>query len=274
MAAPFFTETRSMKSIALIVMLAVSMPAWSNDEVASLLGCMRANLPATLRMQEVELISYDPAGPTRALKARLYATREMSADGKGEVLSAMMRVSAPKHLAGASYLVRETQDYLRDGMYVYLPSVRRVRRVTGTFADGSLMGTDFSYFDFKQLQNAFGDLIPKHEGSETLGQRSTEVLTFRPRPGVESRYSGVRTWIDTKACVALKAEFMEGDKVRKRLTVPVSAVTQSGGYWIVTSMKMEDLVARTHTELKIREANTAGEVPRSYFDPESFYRDK
>ena len=50
-----------------------------------------------------------------------------------------------------------TDDYLRDGMFVYLPAVKRVRRVTGTFADGALMGTNFSYFDFKQLQNTFGD---------------------------------------------------------------------------------------------------------------------
>ena len=146
------TAPRGLAPMSALALMAGLAPAYAENSAEAVLACMRANVPASVQLQKLELASTNNIGDTRTLQGRLFATREQG------LLRAMLRLDAPRNLAGAAYLVRETEDYLRDGMFVYLPAVQRVRRVTGTFADGALMGTDFSYYDFRQLQSAFGDM--------------------------------------------------------------------------------------------------------------------
>lgn len=236
-------------------------------EAGQVLACMRANVPAAVRVQQIELTANDRQGAERKLSGRLYATREKEAGGSRGLMHAMLRIDGPDHLSGAAYLVRETDDYLRDGMYVYLPSIRRVRRVTGTFADASLLGTSFSYYDFKQISSAFGDLDPRSEP----GERAVHVLRFSPLEGVESRYSLVRAWIDEKSCVPLRVEFYEGEKLRKRMSVAPAALVENGGRWYASEVEMQDLVERTKTTLRVVDVHVADDLPSRHFDPNRFF---
>lgn len=189
----------------LLGLVAVQTASAAADESAKVLQCMRANVPTSLRVQQVEFSTADRTGVTSALKGRLYAARELTSDG-GRHVRAMLQLSAPPNLSGAAYLIREKDGDARDGMYVYLPSVRRVRRVTGSIADGGLMGTSFSYADFKQLQNTFGAARATYEGTGEIDKRPMHVLAFRPADSSEGGYSLVRTWVDYQTCVPLKAE--------------------------------------------------------------------
>ena len=88
--------------------------------------------------------------------------------------------------------------------------------VWAEFADGALLGTDFSYNDFKQLQNAFGGFSAAQLDPETVAQRPAWVLSFKPVPDVKSAYTEVRTWVDQKTCVPLKTDFYEAGKLRHK----------------------------------------------------------
>lgn len=188
----------------------------------------------------------------------------------------MLHLSAPPNLAGAAYLIREQEasedGVARDGMYVYLPAVRRVRRVTGSIADGGLMGTSFSYADFKQLQNTFGDTHSSFEGTGEVEQRPTHVRVFRPRDASEGGYSLVRSWVDQKTCVPLKAEFYEGETLRKRMTSPVKALTQVDGYWYPSVVEMHDLRQNLRTTLRVLKVTPDKALSGGYFDPKTFYQ--
>mgnify|MGYP001587007166 CR=1 FL=1 len=46
-----------------------------------------------------------------------------------------------------------------------------MRRVTGEFADGALLGSAFNYQDFKQFQNAFDGLATTLEAAEVIEQQ-------------------------------------------------------------------------------------------------------
>lgn len=259
--------------LVLLIGVLAALPAEAAETTASaekIIACMRANFPPAMRIQDIELTTTDRTGATTTMQGKVFVLREKTSAGAGP-LNAMLKIEAPPRLAGAAYLVKETEDYLRDGMFVYLPSVKRVRRVSGTFADGSLMGTDFSYYDFKQLSNAFGDLDGKLEGQELIDGRGTHILSFKALPGVDTRYSGVRAWIDGESCVPLQAEFFENDKPRKRLTAPASGLKKSGDFWYLAETRMEDLVEGTKTVLRINRVKAGDELPGRYFNPNSFY---
>lgn len=254
----------------LLALLLASLPATAQDPLLPVLQCLRANVPPTMRIQEVELTSIDRGGGERVLSGKLFAMREKLGAGYGPV-RAMLRVTAPEGFAGAAYLVRQSDDYLSEGMYVYLPTVKRVRRVTGTFADGSLLGTDFSYNDFRQLQNAFSGMQATLEPAAQIEGHATQVLWFKAPQESQSRYDAVRVWVDQKTCVPLQAEYMEGKTVSKRLSMPAASLRKSGNYWYAEQAEMRDLKEGTRTTLRILGVTHAKELPGRYFDPNAFY---
>lgn len=250
-------------ALTLPLMLGTAQAA---EPAQPLLDCMRANVPPTLRIQEVEMTATDRSGGERVLKGRLFALRE---DG---LVRAVLRISAPSDLRGAAYLLRETPEAGRsDEMYMFLPSLNRVRRITGASADGALLGTDFSYNDIKQLQNAFGGSAVTLEKPEVIDQHPVKVLLLSSKPGQSSRYSRVRAWVDEKSCVALKVDFYEGDTARKELTAPAASLNKAANYWYVSEATMRDLKEGTQTRLKVVGVSSGDELPNRLFDPHSFY---
>lgn len=263
-----------MRILLACAALAVTMgsgDATAADEAAKVLECMQGNVPTSLRVQEVEFSTSDRSGPASTLKGRLYAARELAPDGS-RLVRAMLHLSAPPNLSGAAYLIREKDGDLRDGMYVYLPSVKRVRRVTGSIADGGLMGTSFSYLDFKQLQNTFGGASTAYEGPGEIDKRPVHVLAFRPVDTTKGGYDLVRSWVDTKTCVPLKAEFHEGKQIRKRLISPTATLKQVDAYWYASVIEMHDLQQDLHTTLRVFAVTPGGDISGGFFDPKTFYQ--
>lgn len=227
------------------------------------LACMRANIPQTVQIKEVELTATDRSGGNRVMRGRLYGTRE------DDRLRASIKIDAPADLAGAAYLLREREA--GDEMYVYVPALNKVRRVTGAGVDGALWGTDLSYGDVKQLNNAFTAGNTQLAGTGMLEGRPVYLLAAKPSPAQPSRFGLVRTWIDQKSCVALKAEFLEGQTVRKRLLVNPKDLKQSGPHWYAAVAQMSDLQESTRTVLKVLGVSAGVDLSGRHFNPATFY---
>jgi hypothetical protein len=231
--------------------------------VNKILDCMRANIPPTVRIQTVEISAVDRTGGERVLKGRLFGTRD------NDRVRVMMRIEAPQDLAGASYLVREGEK--SDEMYLYLPALRKVRRITGAALDGQLWGTDLSYNDFKQIQNAFTGANTLLEGAAQLEQRPVNILTFEPRKEDGTRYKKIRTQVDQKSCVALRVEFFDPAGVRKVLAVKPADLKQSGSHWYASDIEVSDLKNQTRTRVRVTGVAAGDKLASRYFNPSTFY---
>ncbi len=252
---------RATGMLSLLLVLAAPVQAGPDED--KLMACMRGNIPPTLRIQEFQLTSVDQKGDKRLLTGRLFAKREK------ELLRAMLKLSAPADVSGAAYLIRE--GVKADEMYVFLPALNKTRRITGGAGDGPLFGTDLSYADIKQVQNAFSGSTPKIEAREKINSRPVTVLGVVPTPGSGSRYSRIKAWIDDASCLALKVEFMEGSTTRKRLAAPASAIAKAGDYWYVNDSTMTDLKLGTKTQLKITGVKSGEDLANRYFDSRNFF---
>jgi hypothetical protein len=226
--------------------------------------CMRANLPQTVRIQSVEITAVDRLKGERRLKGKLYGTREK------DRARVMMRIESPQDLAGAAYLVREAEG--GDETYLYLPAVQRVRRISGGQLDGQLWGTDLSYNDLKQLQNAFsGAAVTLEAPPAPYEGRPVHAVSFTPHAEDGSRYRNIRTLVDQKTCVALRVEFYEPAGMRKVLTVAPGDLKQSGPHWYSSKAQMEDLKNGTHTRIVVTGVSSGDKLAGRYFSPQSFH---
>jgi len=248
----------------LLALLFVAGTASANDaETDKVLECMRGNIPKVMRIQEFELNAVDPAGGSRLLRGRLFAVRD------NDLMRAMVKIKAPADLNNAAYLVREGKE--RDDMFIFLPALNRVRRIMGGSADSPLFGTDLSYSDIKQVQNAFSGGPVKLEKPDAIEARPAYVLSMTPSAAAQSNYSLIRAWVDQKTCVALKVEFYEGATVRKRLSSSPKTLKQAGSNWYVSEALMEDLRTKSHTTLKVTGLSNVDKLSERYFNATSFY---
>ena len=259
-----------MKRLTLMLVLGLCSLAHA-DDAQKVLDCMRSNLPSSLRVQNVELTTTGQSAGTRVLRGKLYGLRENNKGGGASHVRAMLRVQDPANLAGSAFLLREAAKLSDQGMYVYLPSVRRVRRITGEFADGALLGSAFSYQDFKQLQNAFDGLSTTQEAPQVLEQRPVYVLSSTPVAGASSAYGRIRSWVDQQTCMPLKVEFYQNKSLRKQLTIPAAALKQSNNYWYASEVSIHDFKDGSSSQLRVLGVDGGGKLSKNYFDPGLFY---
>ena len=238
---------------------------------------MSANIPADVRAQSVEFLSTDREGGKRTLNGRIFASQEVFAatqtagPPKQKQVRAVLQVDGPKELAGAAYLVREAGNPAVDGTYFYLPSVGKARKVTGASATSSLLGTDFSFLEFKILLNSFDGMTTTLESLGELDGRKVFVVTFKPTEK-EADVGVIRGWIDEKTCVPLKIDFYRGDKLRKQALIKPDEVRAARDVWYPAQVQMKDLDAGSNTILRAVIVERATPVPAEVFEVETFFK--
>jgi hypothetical protein len=240
--------------------------------VQRVMACVRANVPQSSVIKKVELVDTDHIGSVREFRGEVFARQHVE-PGKPSLANVMLRINAPEDLGGAAYLVRQGLAAAEDEMYLFLPSLRRVRRITGGAENGNnaLLGTSLSYDDFRQMQTVFSG-TPHLEAPAQLEQRAMYVIALKPEAPRAGSYSLVRAWVDQKTCVPLKAEFYEDAALRKRLTASAADLRQYGSTWYLSDMLMQDLAKGSSTRLHIDGMVSGADLSNDYFQPNTFYR--
>jgi hypothetical protein len=252
------------RGVAVIFTMALSAPPILAATLAEVTDCMRANVPETVRAQEVQFSTIDRGRSQRVLTGRIVASR---AEG---LMRANLRLESPPDLKGAAYLSRETHDG-RDEMYVYLPALNRVRRVVGGGRNNALFGTDFSYNDLRQIHDAFSGGQVTLLGEAELEAQPVyhlEVMRSQEEDGPER----MQAWVDRKACVALQIDMFAGASVIKRISSPPDSLKQlPAGQWYAERVRVEDRLAESSTDMTVEEVEVGEDMPERLFNPRSFY---
>jgi hypothetical protein len=240
------------------------------SDAKGLLTCMANNLPTALRIQHLEIVATSRDGFERRMSGRLFALRED--DGASSAVRAMLRIDAPDAHADTAYLMRGDLSVPPSETYVYLPAIRRVRQITGSFADGPFLASDFSYREFRMMLGVFDDGEIRIEGSEMVDGRKATRMTFVPPADMVTPYREVWVWLDEASCLPLKAEFRQGDIVRKRFSVDAESLTHATDHQYATVSRMDDLVEGSHTVIRVLGVVQQAELPDHLFEPDAFYR--
>jgi hypothetical protein len=250
-------------AVVLLAGSAASPAAPAPETPDAIVDCVKANLPEHTSVQQIELRSRDRAGSERVLRSRLHWKR--FGDGEPRV---RIRVDEPPDLRGATYLLIENPDGHKSEMFVYLPAVGRIRRVTEKTVSDSLWGTDFSYEDMRQLQWHSSDGTRTRLPDAVVSGRAVYVLAWEPGPEDQSGYRRIVSSVDRDTCVVLRIEFIErGDTPRKVLVADPGSLSKQDGHWLARKLEMRDLRDETTSWLEILQVQNDVEVPERIFNP-------
>ncbi|QTQ16497.1 outer membrane lipoprotein-sorting protein [Treponema parvum] len=177
--------------------------------------------------------------------------REVSYFSKdyGDYKRTVMFFLTPKDVTGVGYLVWEYDEEGKDDdTWLYMPAMKKVRRIAGSGKDDYFMGTDFTYNDMGNRELSKDDFSILSE--ETVDGFACWKIQCVPHDTTE-RNSRRVYWIRKDNYIAIKGELYNRQKNLERV-LSVKDVEQIDGIWTAKTFSMENLASGHSTLLEIK----------------------
>lgn len=180
----------------------------------------------------------------------------------------LIRFVAPPEVRGVGFLSIGRPGKNAD-QWLYLPSMKRERRIASQDRDASFVGTDFNYEDMEELDHTKYDVSLKDD--ESVDGQLCTVIEARPRE--RSLYERKLLWIRKDIVFLVRAEFFrKGEKgPAKRLLL--LDVAQVDGHWVARKMEMSDLKKGSRTTVLLRQLAFDRPQPADRFTLQSLNRE-
>lgn len=189
--------------------------------------------------------------------------REVSAYSKdyGTEKKTVMVFLQPADVKGAGYLSYSYKNSSKqDDRWLYMPALKKPRRITGSGSGDYFMGTDFTYDDISghKVEDFNHTLL----GEQTIENK--KCWKIESVPVEKSIYSKYISWVDQDSLVQVKAEFYDKQsELQKVLTV--EELEKIDGYWIAKKFKMDNLQKKHTTVINIKKTEYDKDLPDSLF---------
>lgn len=254
---------RSAVVAALALSQALSPQAFAEDLSAE-------QIAAKTFEQEFMALSTGVAQVKMTLANKRGSTRERrllskSAKVEGERRT-LIRFLAPADVQGTSFLLIEHKGS-DDDQYLYLPALKRTRRIAGSQKSGSFMGSDFSYSDMESKD--VSESTWKRGADEKIGPADCYRLDAAPKKPEDEDYARTELWVHKDTWLPLRIRFYDkrDDKLAK--TLFVEEFKKIDGRFIVTRARMKDEKKGSSTLIEMESIDLGAEVPAAELTAEA-----
>jgi outer membrane lipoprotein-sorting protein len=181
-------------------------------------------------------------GETRERKVRQF--RKEFKDGERKVMFFL----APADVKDTSFMSWSWDAPGKDDdQWIYLPALKRVKRISRDSKSDYFMGSDFTYDDL-------GERHPSEDTHRLLGTETIEgetvylVESVPKQPG--TMYSRTVSWVVKDKWVGLKKEFFD-PQGRALKTLAVKKYDRIDGFWVLLEFEMENVQKKHRTTMRI-----------------------
>jgi hypothetical protein len=174
----------------------------------------------------------------------------------------LVRFLAPQEIAGTAFLMLQRGKDEAE-QYIYLPAMKRTRRIAGRERSGNFMGSDFTYADMQGIDTR----AAKHARlpDEKLGTDDCYVIDSTIS-AADSAYGKIVTWVRKTDYIALRTRFH--DRSGKLLkTLYSRRVKTVEGSPVVVEARMQNEQSAHATEFFIDSIERRDNLPDSQFTP-------
>jgi len=204
----------------------------------------------------IENVYYRPTGDDGSSELSMYLIdsrnnervrkiKQFSKDYGQEEKSIMFFLS-PADVKNTSFMNWSYDDPNKDDdQWIYLPALKKVKRISSDSKDDYFMGSDFTY----------DDLGDRHSNEDVHKLLREETIDGKPCYVVESvskdkdyMYSKTITWVIKDIWIGLKKEFYDEDgDLLKILTV--KKYEKIKDYWIISNTEMKNIQDEHSTKM-------------------------
>lgn len=180
----------------------------------------------------------------------------------GKDRKTIMYFQKPADVKGTGFLSWEYDDPAKDDdRWLYLPALKKVRRISGSSKNDYFMGSDFTYDDMGD--RSVDEDTHKLINEEAISGINCWVVESTPVDKTYM-YSKVIRWMRKDALVPAKVEYYDrGGELLKILTLP--EVRQHQDIWTVFKWVMDNIQEKHRTILELEEIDYNTGVKETMF---------
>ncbi len=228
------------RSVGLLAVALTTLPVFADDAGNALAQQVRDRPTGKDSVTSGSMVLLEAGHAPRLRRMRTYQL-ESSPDEQWTLI----RFSEPADIADTGLLTLDHASGETD-QWVYLPAVKKARRIPSERRGGNFVGSDLIYEDLRDRKiNQDVHTILREEKIE--GQLC-KVLQSIPVSASNSEYSKRISWIHPTTLVALRVDmYTGGEQPSKRMEVRKLQKVQ--GYWTVLELVVTDLKSQHSTRM-------------------------
>jgi hypothetical protein len=213
------------------------------------------NLYSRDYLQTIDLIA-SSSGSRPVSKTLQILRRQRARPGK-----ALVRFLNPSTIRRTSLLILENDSAI-DDVYVYLPAIKLIRRISAAQRADSFFGTDLNYEDIEP--KAASDFEVR-TALKTFERESCSRLEVWARDGIDSTYDKMLLCVEDGRHLIHWIEYYRSGRIIKRLDVNLESVRTITGQHIPFEMTMTTLGANSKTRIVTQKYELVDGIPDSLF---------
>lgn len=280
LSAPITAKPMSARDIALMVLfgaalvasaVSISLPARaaepatidSNDDASRLMELLANRSDGETSDRTVHIKLIDRSGGVRE-----QVTRAVRKDFAGERRSAIFYLQ-PATVRGTAFLVYDyASNEKSDDQWLYLPAMRKTRRIPASQRGDYFLGTDLTYDEIRNDNRVtLSDWRFKSAGEDQVGgYRCTLIDGTAANEQVtrELGYGRARWCIDRESQIARRIEYWDRNgNVLK--TVINSDIAKMGAVWTAQRIEVTNQKTGHRTVLELKDSRFDSALPDSLF---------
>ncbi len=171
-------------------------------------------------------------------------------EGSAGNAKTLIRFTSPPEVNGVGYLSLPRAGHHSD-QWLYLPCMKRERRIASQERDTSFIGTDFNYEDMEEFDHTRYNVALQAEA--TVDGQPCFVIEAVPKEQGDSIYQKKVLFLRRDILFLVRMDlFRKGDATPEKRLV-LSDLQQIDDHWVAKSMVMSDLVKGSTTTVLLRD---------------------
>jgi outer membrane lipoprotein-sorting protein len=181
----------------------------------------------------------------------------------------------PTTVKGTAFMSYDYFSAKEDDQWLYLPALRKTRRISASNRGDYFLGTDFTYEDIKLgtklSATDYKRSSIKEEAIDGHKCYLVESVPVSEKIGKELGYSKVHQWIDAEIWIVRKAQYWDvGGNLLK--TTTAQDIKKVQGIWTIHGLNAFNHKSNHKTNLKFSGADYVSDVSDDLFSEESLER--
>lgn len=188
----------------------------------------------------MQMLLSNKQGETSLRELRM---KNLEVEGDGD--KSISIFDSPKDIRGAAFLTFAHVEGA-DDQWLYLPALKRVKRISSRNKSGPFMGSEFAYEDLSSFE--VEKYTYRYLGDEKIGEEDSYLLESVPTDKY-SGYSKLINWLDKDDYRVLKVQYYDRKGSLLKTLTPTKYKQYSDKYWRAHSMLMENHQTKKSTQL-------------------------
>lgn len=186
----------------------------------------------------------------------------------GEVEKSIMFFTTPADVRNTSFMNRTFDSGKSDDQWIYLPALKKVKRISSDSKSDYFMGSDFTYDDLgdRKLDDDTHKLLKE----EIIDGVNYYVVESVPKDE-DYMYSKTITWIRKDIFIGLKKEFYDEDGDLLKI-LKIEKFEDISGILVITHSEMENVQKNHKTTMKLNDVKINTNIPASKFSERMMMR--